>query len=135
MSSVPSLFEGCTPSGSSACPLCSDWSSSVIGSFVKSEQVVELGCEVLLGCFDPFWCARPPDLALPLAPFPFLFLLKTKHRKVLMRYNRKLIICITLYTFCVYFVPQVSGLSFRQPVPSANSLHQSVTDLYFQMEV
>lgn len=85
--------EGSDPSGLSDLPLCSDWWSAGIGGSARSEQVVGLGCGALYSCFEPFCCARPPDLALPLAPFPFLFLLKIKHRKALMRYNGMLIIC------------------------------------------
>lgn len=94
VSSASSVESG-DPSGLSESPLCSDWSSPVPSSSVTSEQVEGLGCGALHCCFDPFWCVRPPDLALPLAPFPFLFLLKIKHRKALMRYNGMLIICIS----------------------------------------
>lgn len=93
--SSASCVEGGDPSGLSEFPLFSDWSSPVIGSFVKLQLAVGRGCDALHCCFDAFWCARPPDLALPLAPFPFLFLLKIKHRKALMRCNGMLIICIS----------------------------------------
>lgn len=91
--SLASSAEGRDPSGLSEFPFCSNWSSTGISSSAGSEQVAGLGCGALYGCFDNFWCARPPDLALPLAPFPFLFLLKITHRKALMRYNGMLIIC------------------------------------------
>lgn len=41
--SSPSLGLVGTPSHSSGCSVCSDWFSSVMGSVVKVEQVVELG--------------------------------------------------------------------------------------------
>lgn len=91
MSSVPSLVEGGAPSGSA----CSGWLSSVIGGFVEVEQLEEVGWEALPCCFGPFGRARPLDLALPLAPFPFLFLLNTKHRKTPMKCDRELMIFIT----------------------------------------
>lgn len=93
LASSASSAEGSNPSGLSESSLCSDRSSAGIGSSARSGQVVGLGCGALHGCFDPFSCVRPPDLALPLAPFPFLFLLKIKHRKALMRYNGMLIMC------------------------------------------
>lgn len=73
-------------SGSSARSVGSDWFSSVTGSLVVGPEGGALACGLEL-----FWCVRPPDLALPLAPRPFLFLLQTK---VLMACNRKFLITL-----------------------------------------
>ena len=72
------------------------------GSFVDVELQVGPDGGALPCSFETLWCARPPDLALPLAPFPFLFLLQT--------FNRKLI--ITLFGYNV-LQSEVCRICFR----------------------
>lgn len=96
------------PSGHKA--FC-DWLSGVSGSFVAGE-----GAGLALG-LDPdwsrgFWLPRPPDLALPFPPFPFLFLLGPLHPPVFTSFP----LGATLSPFLSFWSSETASFG-SEPVP------------------